>query len=210
MSDFDSSFEAGQVAALFKPKITADPNGRGANQLLRGLSSGKAQRAISTRARLARVVGRAPEVMVKVTGRPKGKSHAAAHFDYIGRKGDVPLETRDGDILSEKDDRAALARDWGDPAYWRDSSTVAAVSMVFSALLQRLAAVRGRLSLCADQAAAAKWWLSMPMASVSAEGPMPKALSTRRTSPLMPGCRHQGRACPLRRARMTSNPLIVA
>ncbi|WP_231274362.1 chemotaxis protein CheW, partial [Pseudomonas aeruginosa] len=39
------------------------------------------------------------------------------------------------------------------------------------ALLQRLAAVRGRLSLCADQAAAAKWWLSMPMASVSAEGP---------------------------------------
>src|SRR3546814_15639291 len=78
------------------------------------------------------------------------------------------------------------------------------------ALLQRLAAVRGRLSLCADQAAAAQWWLSMPMASVSAEGPMPKALSTRRTSPLMPGCMHQGRACPLRRARMTSNPLIVA
>lgn len=82
--------------------------------------------------------------------------------------------------------------------------------LLILALLQRLAAVRGRLSLCADQAAAAKWWLSMPMASVSAEGPMPKALSTRRTSPLMPGCRHQGRACPLRRARMTSNPLIVA
>ncbi len=85
-----------------------------------------------------------------------------------------------------------------------------AIDMRQTALLQRLAAVRGRLSLCADQAAAAKWWLSMPMASVSAEGPMPKALSTRRTSPLMPGCRHQGRACPLRRARMTSNPLIVA
>src|SRR3546814_7104385 len=71
------------------------------------------------------------------------------------------------------------------------------------ALLQRLAAVRGRLSLCADQAAAAKWWLSMPMASVSAEGPMPKALSTRRNSPLMPGCRHQGRGCP-RSAEHTS------
>ncbi|KLY41575.1 hypothetical protein SL96_05345, partial [Klebsiella pneumoniae] len=40
--------------------------------------------------------------------------------------------------------------------------------MATEALLQRLAAVRGRLSLCADQAAAAKWWLSMPMASVSA------------------------------------------
>ena len=93
-----------------------------------------------------------------------------------------------------------------------DTTTAAGklVFGIFAALLQRLAAVRGRLSLCADQAAAAKWWLSMPMASVSAEGPMPKALSTRRTSPLMPGCRHQGRACPLRRARMTSNPLIVA
>ncbi|MBB6193825.1 hypothetical protein FHS51_004084, partial [Sphingobium wenxiniae] len=34
---------------------------------------------------------------------------------------------------------------------------------LYLALLQRLAAVRGRLSLCADQAAAAKWWLSMPM-----------------------------------------------
>lgn len=95
-------------------------------------------------------------------------------------------------------------RDIRKDAGWRPPS------ILESALLQRLAAVRGRLSLCADQAAAAKWWLSMPMASVSAEGPMPKALSTRRTSPLMPGCRHQGRACPLRRARMTSNPLIVA
>jgi len=93
------------------------------------------------------------------------------------------------------------------PKHWHMQQSV---WIVVRALLQRLAAVRGRLSLCADQAAAAKWWLSMPMASVSAEGPMPKALSTRRTSPLMPGCRHQGRACPLRRARMTSNPLIVA
>lgn len=91
-----------------------------------------------------------------------------------------------------------------------DDQQVREIKALLRALLQRLAAVRGRLSLCADQAAAAKWWLSMPMASVSAEGPMPKALSTRRTSPLMPGCRHQGRACPLRRARMTSNPLIVA
>src|SRR3546814_17647053 len=77
------------------------------------------------------------------------------------------------------------------------------------ALLQRLAAVRGRLSLCADQAAAAKWWLSMPMASVSAEGPMPNALSTRRTSPLLPGCRHQGRACPLLRHRMTDRTSVL-
>ncbi|GHK58169.1 hypothetical protein KPZU09_79050 [Klebsiella pneumoniae] len=55
--------------------------------------------------------------------------------------------------------------------------------MATEALLQRLAAVRGRLSLCADQAAAAKWWLSMPMASVSAEGPMPKALHKAHLAP---------------------------
>lgn len=44
----------------------------------------------------------------------------------------MPLETRDGDILTEKEDRAELARDWSDPVYWRDNASVAAVSMVFS------------------------------------------------------------------------------
>src|SRR3546814_14389165 len=43
------------------------------------------------------------------------------------------------------------------------------------ALLQRLAAVRGRLSLCADQAAGAKWWVSMPMAPCSPAGTRQKA-----------------------------------
>ena len=47
--------------------------------------------------------------------------------------------------------------------------------MATEALLQRLAAVRGRLSLCADQAAAAKWWLSMPMASRQRRGPNAKS-----------------------------------
>ncbi len=124
----------------------------------------------------------------KITGARRDRPELARLLDHL-RLGDVVTVTRL--------DRLARST--------RDLLDIAA-----RALLQRLAAVRGRLSLCADQAAAAKWWLSMPMASVSAEGPMPKALSTRRTSPLMPGCRHQGRACPLRRARMTSNPLIVA
>src|SRR3546814_17137442 len=74
------------------------------------------------------------------------------------------------------------------------------------ALLQRLAAVRGRLSLCADQAAAAKWWLSMPMASVSAEGPMPKALSTRRTSQIgRASCR--ARVCQYVQISVLAGPL---
>ena len=52
MSDFDSSFEAGQLAALFKPKLTSDPNRRGADMLLRSLSSRRAGQGWSTRARL--------------------------------------------------------------------------------------------------------------------------------------------------------------
>src|SRR5699024_12558025 len=37
------------------------------------------------------------------------------------------------------------------------------------ALLQRLAAVSSRLSLCADKAADAQWWMCMHMASDSGE-----------------------------------------
>src|SRR3546814_177623 len=59
------------------------------------------------------------------------------------------------------------------------------------ALLQRLAAVSGRLSLCADQAAAAHWRLNMPMACVLAGGPLPKPLPTRHTPPPIPGARPQ-------------------
>src|SRR3546814_12900008 len=40
-------------------------------------------------------------------------------------------------------------------------------------LLHRLASVRGRLSLCAYQATAAHWWLSISMASLSDAGPNP-------------------------------------
>src|SRR3546814_6184698 len=39
VSDFDSSFEARQLAALFKPKLTSDPNRRGADLLMRSPST---------------------------------------------------------------------------------------------------------------------------------------------------------------------------
>jgi len=47
-------------------------------------------------------------------------------------------------------------------------------------------------------------------ASVSAQGPMPKARSTRRASPTMSRVRLKIAAWPLRSARITSKPLIVA
>lgn len=41
----------------------------------------------TARAKLARIVRKAPEVVVKVTGRQRGGHHVKAHLDYIGRKG---------------------------------------------------------------------------------------------------------------------------
>lgn len=51
---------------------------------------------------------------------------------------------------------------------------------------------------------------SSATASVSAVSPMPKARSTMRASPRMSPVRLKIAACPLRKARMTSKPLIVA
>lgn len=131
MSDFDSSFEGRALAQLFRPRMVSDPNARAMDQLLRP-SGRRRPNAGGTKARLGRVVSRAPEVMVKVTGRPKGKNHVAAHFDYIGRKGDLALERRGGDILADRETRNEVAGLWGDPVYWRDNATTAAVNMIFS------------------------------------------------------------------------------
>ncbi|GHH19817.1 hypothetical protein GCM10008023_26990 [Sphingomonas glacialis] len=88
--------------------------------------------AKSARAKLARVVRGAPEVVVKVTGRQKGGGHVKAHLDYIGRKGEIDIETRDGEILTSKDDIAERAEEWSDTLQWRSRATVSSVSMVFS------------------------------------------------------------------------------
>lgn len=129
MSDFDSSLEAQRLADLFRPRNTSDSNGRAAGKTW---GAGGRGGNSSIRGRLARVVGRTPEVMVKVTGRKQGVKELSAHLDYIGRKGDVPLEARDGDVLAENHDRADVARHWSDPAYQQGRAKVAAVSMVFS------------------------------------------------------------------------------
>ncbi len=49
---------------------------------------------------IRRTVQRAPEVMVKVLGRNSNDLKASArHFDYIGRKGELEIETDDGERL---------------------------------------------------------------------------------------------------------------
>ena len=69
---------------------------------------------------------------MKVTGRKKGARHLGAHLDYIGRHGDVPLETRDGEQITTKADAERIADEWSDALYWRQGTTVSAVALVFS------------------------------------------------------------------------------
>lgn len=64
------------------------------------------------RARLARLAGRAPEVMVKVTGRTRGGAHLRAHLEYISRNGQLELEGVDGSLIVGRRDVADLADDW--------------------------------------------------------------------------------------------------
>lgn len=67
------------------------------------------------RARLARVVRRAPEVMVKVTGRTRDAAHLGSHLSYITRNGQLPAEGRDGWEIAGRGEVADLARDWSAP-----------------------------------------------------------------------------------------------
>lgn len=62
---------------------------------------------------VARTVGRTPEVMVKVL--PRGANDLGAvrrHIDYIGRNGNVDLETDDGEKLKDAQAGKDLVDDW--------------------------------------------------------------------------------------------------
>ena len=64
-------------------------------------------------AQIARTVHRAPEVMVKVLTRGATELGAVRrHLDYIGRKGEVELETDDGQSLAGPQDGDGLPDDW--------------------------------------------------------------------------------------------------
>jgi type IV secretory pathway VirD2 relaxase len=65
------------------------------------------------RARLERVAARAPEVMVKITGRTRDAAHLRAHLDYISRNGQLELEGADGALVVSRRDVADLADEWG-------------------------------------------------------------------------------------------------
>lgn len=67
---------------------------------------------MAPRARLARIARRAPEVMVKVTGRTRDAAHLRAHLDYISRNGGLALEDQDGHELVGRSEVRETAQDW--------------------------------------------------------------------------------------------------
>jgi len=63
-------------------------------------------------AQLARIIRRAPEVMVKITGVTRDGGHLQAHLDYISRNGRLILEGPDGEQLEVRGEMRALASAW--------------------------------------------------------------------------------------------------
>jgi hypothetical protein len=61
---------------------------------------------------IRRTVSRTPEVMVKVTGGGTKIGAVAAHLGYISRKGELAIETDEGDRAASRDAQKALLRDW--------------------------------------------------------------------------------------------------
>lgn len=76
-------------------------------------SSSRSLLSPSTKARLHRIVSKAPEVMVKVTGRTRGRTgHLKSHLDYITRNGRIQAETQDGQRITDRAGLRALHDDW--------------------------------------------------------------------------------------------------
>ena len=61
---------------------------------------------------IARVVRRAPEAVVKVSGGGQSVGAVAAHAQYIGRHGKVELLTDEGERLQGKEAADTLTEGW--------------------------------------------------------------------------------------------------
>ncbi|MDE5446387.1 relaxase/mobilization nuclease domain-containing protein [Bradyrhizobium sp. CSA207] len=68
------------------------------------------------RAKLERIVRRAPEVMVKITGRTKGVGHLKSHLAYITRNGELEAETEQGATMGGRSGLKDLQQRWEDDA----------------------------------------------------------------------------------------------
>ncbi|MCB5205178.1 relaxase/mobilization nuclease domain-containing protein [Neorhizobium sp. T786] len=65
----------------------------------------------SDKSQLSRIISNAPQAFVKITSRTYNASSLANTLNYIGRDGDLELETRDGPVR-DSEELAALQDDW--------------------------------------------------------------------------------------------------
>lgn len=103
---------------LYPERIKRGKKGRDPNKTTLNSSGkfggmkGKSQEYL--KARLRGIVEKHPQVMVKITGGNHSFKEMAAHADYIGRNGKIPLETENGEIIEERLKEDELALMWGD------------------------------------------------------------------------------------------------
>jgi len=82
----------------------------------KGRAQGDAAPALSqaqARAKLERIVRKAPEVMVKICGKQRGAAHLGEHFGYISRHGKLEVRSSEGEIITDEKRLKAIAADWG-------------------------------------------------------------------------------------------------
>ena len=68
----------------------------------------------AAKAKIRRVVERATEAMVKVSGSVRDARHLRSHFDYISRNGKIEMETERGEIIATRDRLREEQRAWCD------------------------------------------------------------------------------------------------
>jgi type IV secretory pathway VirD2 relaxase len=68
------------------------------------------------RAKLQRIVAKAPEVMVKITGKTKTVGHLKSHLEYITRNGGLAAETETGTVLEGRQGLRDIQAQWVDDA----------------------------------------------------------------------------------------------
>ncbi|MFB9047599.1 relaxase/mobilization nuclease domain-containing protein [Sphingobium indicum] len=98
---------AGGKRTLRGAYVRIKPGGSGGGAA-RPMSMGQAE----ARAKLERIVRKAPEVMVKVSGKQYGAHHVAEHFGYVARHGKLAVRSSEGEIITEPDRLKAIAQDW--------------------------------------------------------------------------------------------------
>lgn len=102
-------------------------------------SKGKASRARLSQtqriAKLLRVANKAPEVMVKVTGRDSTIKQLRGHLAYLGREEDAQAELSDGQVIQGREairEISDLIPDLRDPENEREAARALALHVMFS------------------------------------------------------------------------------